>query len=104
MARSIANEEIRSTSTQYFTITNTDSPLTFQYINGLDVDVDITVEATHDNDDSFSEAVELMTNKTITNGSEDYDTMGFPWDKLRFAVTPISSPSSGSLKILKMVH
>ena len=102
MAKIVGTDNIRSTTTQYYTIKNSNSPLTFQYINGLDADVDITVEATHAEDDSFSEAVELMSGKTVANSSEDYDTMGYPWDQIRFAVTAVSTPSNGKLKILKM--
>lgn len=78
----------------------------YRYLNGLDVDVDITVEATDSQDTSFSDTEELRGSAsgseatlTVTNGSVDSDFITEPWELLRISVTPASNPSSGQFEL-----
>jgi len=103
MAKDIANEEIRDTENHTYTIPNSgDTPVTFVYSNGLDTAITIVVEGTYNGDEDYSESITLEGGKSIATSETGYDTMGYPWDKVRFTVTADTQPSSGTLTIKKM--
>lgn len=77
-----------------------------RFVNGLDVNVDITVDATDDQDSDFSDSEELRGSAsgseatlTVSNGSVDSDLVTEPWEHLRIGVTPASNPSSGQFEL-----
>lgn len=103
MSRLVADDSIRDTNSHTYTIKNGQSPITFQYVNGLNAEITIDVEATYGEDDDFSDSITLESGKTVAASTTDYDTAGYPWEQMRFTVTATTSPSSGTLHIRKMV-
>lgn len=77
----------------------------YRYLNGLDVNVDVAVSATDEQDTGFSNAEDLRGGDaddaalTVTNGGVDSDFVTEPWELLQVDVTPASQPSSGSFEL-----
>lgn len=65
----------------------------FQYINRLAEDVQVTILGTYDDDDDFSDAVQL-NQVTVTGDDVDRDSLSEPWDQIRFELVAQSSVSS----------
>lgn len=86
-------------------VAGTDATL-YRYLNGLDVNVDVTVETTHVEDADYSDTEELRgsgadseATLTVEAGTPDSDLITEPWERLRVGVTPASNPSSGEFEL-----
>lgn len=89
-------------------VAGTDATL-YRYLNGLDVNVDVSVEATHVEDDGFADPEELRGSATdseplltVETGTTDSDLITEPWELLRIGVTPASNPSTGEFELRKI--
>jgi hypothetical protein len=100
MAYGLGSVSPRSTSTVIIDDTTAVPPSAYQYVNGLDADVNIRVIATYDADDDFSDAVELEPSTTVASGASGFDTLTrTEWDQVRFEITPTAAPDSGTFEI-----
>lgn len=109
MANDIASDSITDTNTHTYDIDiSKKGKGVYDYINGLDADIALTVYGTHEDDDTFSDAHTLVDRTStgsgvIASNSAEYDTLSDPWDQLRVEVTAQSTPTSGTLTIKEMV-
>lgn len=102
MAKNAGSADIRDTNTYTFSKElHTDEDLTFQYINGLDQDVTVTVNVTHEGDTDFSDSFEANS-QTVNTDTTDRDTMSYPWDRIQFEVSATTAPTSGTFSIKEM--
>jgi hypothetical protein len=86
-------------------VSGTDATL-YRYLNGLDVNVDITIDGTHVEDGSLTWPEELRGSGseseptlTVESESADSDLITEPWERLTINVTPASNPSSGEFEL-----
>jgi len=102
MADTILSADIRDTNTESTDDDFVNPAETYQYVNNLDVAVDITVLGSYTADSDFSDAVTLQSIIGLSANSSDYDNLTVDnWDAIRFEITPQSTPSSGTMKVLK---
>jgi len=71
--------------------------------NGFDVDVDVTVQFTTDDDEAFSKFItdDDLTNLTVGSGTRDGfgDGVNDPYSFIRFEIDPASDPTSGDVTV-----
>jgi len=72
--------------------------------NGFDVSVDITLQFTTDDDETFSKYItdgNIAEGVTISSGTRDGfgDQANTPWSYVRAEVTPASDPTSGTVDL-----
>lgn len=104
MARDIYDLDIRDTNTYTKDIETTDDePLTLLYSNTLDQSVTVNVYGTYASDDDFSDAVSIVSGKSVSSGGSSSDSVTTPYDQIRVEVSAGTAPTSGSFVSKMMV-
>ncbi|MFB6282589.1 MAG: hypothetical protein ABEK59_01450 [Halobacteria archaeon] len=105
------DHDANSGSTESYKLFPGENGTLLRYENGLDVDVDVEIEATIGEDKAnFNKSEDLRVSggspgaKTVKSNKYDSDYLTEPWDILKVKVTPASDPTSGTFTLRKMIR
>lgn len=103
---SFANDENSGGAESFKLLKSPQDDILLKYVNGLDVNVDITIDATYREDKSgYNDSEELRGSNadvaalTVNNDSTDSDLITEEWEAIKVTTTPASDPSSGSFDL-----
>lgn len=68
-------------------------------VHDLDTTVTVTFYGTHEDDDDFSDGVQIGQTDLASGGDSDFETLTDPWEKTRIELSYGANPSSGSITV-----
>lgn len=68
-------------------------------VHDLDVNVTLTYYGTHEDDDTFTDGIEIGSTSLTSGGDKTFETLTDPWELFRIELSYSGNPSSGSLTI-----
>lgn len=102
-----ADSDGSAVTTQAFELDDTDHSSVYSWVaivdNGFDVDVDVTVQFTTDDDENFNKFITDtgLSGVTVTSGTRDGfgDAQNEPFSYVRLEIDPAADPTSGNLEV-----
>lgn len=71
----------------------------FHIVHDLDTTVTATFYGTHEDDDDFSDAIQIGQSDLVSGGDKAFQTLTDPWEKTRVELAYGADPTSGSITV-----
>lgn len=65
----------------------------------LDTAVTATFYGTHEDDDNFSDAIQIGQDDLVSGGDESFETLTDPWEQVRVELVYGANPTAGSITL-----
>lgn len=99
MSKFVGRKEVRDISehTVGIEVPDCQETNTLQLMNDLDAKLTVDIYGTHDNDDTYDDAVQIRS-QTLSAGEYGYAVIDEPWPRLQLRITANSTPTQNKFR------